>query len=112
MKFPETAFVPFFDDYVKVEATRPGGQVIRGTFTACVMPIADADPFTEDSAQSKVMKFTVMIPSSGENGWLAAALGSRPQIGDRVELADGTRAAVTKVSPLCDTWYEMEVRSC
>ena len=102
-------FAQLFDDLVQIEATRPSGTV-RGGFAACVMPIADADVLEPDAIQSDLARFSVLIAIEGPEGWNAAALGTRPQIGDIVILKSGLKSAVVKVSPVVDDWYELETR--
>ena len=104
------AFEPFFTERVRIDAPRPAGTV-SGVFSAAVFPIADDEPIIEDVAQSVRPKFSVLIPISGEGGWNFAALGTRPQIGDKVTLQNGTVAHICKVSPLVGDWYELEARA-
>ena len=108
----KAAFEPMFDEIVSVLAKRPSGD-ISGGFRACVMPIADAAVIVGDvSVQSARPRFSVLIAANGSQAWLEAALGSRPQIGDKVELRNGLKTSVVKVSPLVDSWYELEVEQC
>ena len=106
------AFEPMFDEIVSVLAKRPSGD-ISGGFRACVMPIADAGAILGDmSTQSTRARFSVLIAANGSQAWIEAALGSRPQIGDKIELKSGLKTSVVKVSPLVDSWYELEVEQC
>ena len=106
------AFEPMFDDIVSVLAKREHGDVV-GSFRACVMPIQDAAVIIgEMSTQSTLARFSVLIAANGSQAWLEAALGSRPQIGDKVELKNGLKTSVVKVSPIVDSWYELEVEQC
>lgn len=111
MDFPNRSFAPFFDTLVKISAPRPSGD-LSFSVKACVMPIQSVEPFDETGADSGLLSFTVLLAASGDQAWIEAAIGSRPQIGDRIELATGMKAAVKKVSPLVDAWYELEVRQC
>ena len=118
MKFPDAIFTPLFDAVVKVEATRPdpgantpgATVVIRGGFRACVMPLADEDPVVESASASRRKRWSVLIARKGRDAWSAAAVGSDPQIGDKVTFEDGVTASVSYVSTVVDTWYELEVR--
>jgi hypothetical protein len=112
MNFPSQSFAPFFDEIVKIRSPRPYGEV-SASFKACVMPVSDAEPIMPElSTQSTRARFTVLLSASGCQAWLEAALGSRPQIGDRVELASGMKTVVRKVSPIVDAWYELECEQC
>jgi hypothetical protein len=51
-----------------------------------------------------------LIPASGEGGWNLAALGTRPQIGDKLTLADGTVLHITKAAQLIGDHFEIEAR--
>ena len=118
MKFPDASFSPLFDAVVRVEAVRPdpgantpgGTCTIRGGFRACVMPLADEEPVVESASASRRKRWSVLIARKGRDSWSSAAVGSDPQIGDRVTLEDGCTASVTHVSTVVDTWYELEVR--
>ena len=103
------AFEPFFTERVRIDAPRPGGEV-SGGYKAMVSPILDDEPILEDMGESSRQRFAVLIPIRGEGGWNAAALGTRPQIGDKVTLQNGTIAHICKVSPLVGDWYEIEAR--
>lgn len=105
------AFEPMFDEIVSFLAKREYGDIV-GSFRACVMPIQDMEAVFDDSVQSHVQRFSVLIPNSGASAWLEGALGSRPQVGDVIEFKSGIRAAVTKVSTIADSWFEMEARQC
>lgn len=112
MDFPNKSFAPFFDTLVKIGAPRPSGD-LSFSVKACVMPISDAEPIIpETSTQSTRARFSVLLAASGDQAWIEAAIGSRPQIGDRIELASGLKTSVRKVSPLVDAWYELEVEQC
>ena len=108
MNFPNQSFAPFFDEIVKISATR-GSQTISGGFRACVMPVQDAEALFDGSVQSTRPRFSVLVASSGNQAWIEAAIRSRPQIGDVVELKSGLVTAVRKVNPVVDAWYEIEV---
>ena len=103
------AFEPFFTERVRVDAPRPAGTV-SGGFSAAVFPIADDEPIIEDVTQSVRPKFSVLIPISGEGGWNFAALGTRPQIGDKITLQSGVEAHIIKVAPLTGDYYEITAR--
>ena len=117
MNFPNTALSPFFDTLVKISASRPNpnGQApldLSFSVKACVMPATDAEPIVaEVSVQSTRPRFTVLLAASGSPAWIEAAIGSRPQIGDQIELANGLQTSVRKVSPVVDAWYELEVEA-
>lgn len=112
MNFPNRALATFFDTLVKISAPRQSGEV-SASFKACVMPISDADPIDPSlSIQSTRARFTVLLAANGSQAWIEAAIGSRPQIGDKIELASGMKTSVRKVSPLVDAWYELEVEQC
>lgn len=112
MNFPNKALAPFFDTLVKISAPRPSGEV-SASFKACVMPIADAEPIMpEISTQSTRARFSVLLAATGSQAWIEAAIGSRPQFGDKIELLSGLTTSVKKVSPLVDAWYELEVEQC
>lgn len=117
MKFPDASFAPFFDELVVVSGTRPGtppssdAKTFRCTCRACVMPLADAAAVLDDSVQATRPRFSVLVPSRGDRAWIEAALGTRPQTGDAIELANGLKATVRKVNPLVDAWYEMEAEA-
>ena len=108
MKFPNRVFAPFFDALVKITAPRVDMTISSG-FRACVMPLTDAIAVLDDSVQSTRPRFSVLIAATGDQAWIEAALGSRPQIGDKIELQDGLVTSVKKVSPHVDAWYELEV---
>ena len=77
------------------------------------MPITDAEPIDPSiSTQSTRAHFTVLLAANGSQAWIETAIGSRPQIGDKIELASGLKTSVRKVSPLVDAWYELEVEQC
>ena len=108
------AFAPMFDDLVKVTARRITDgvnppRIIRGGFRACVLPMMNDDPFAEDEAQSARRRFSVLIAKSGPSAWNDR---QPPQIGDVIELPNGLTAAVKKVIPVVDDWYELEAREC
>ena len=106
------AFEPMLDEIVSVHAPRDTGEISCG-FRACVMPIADAATIIgEMSTQSTRARFSVFIAANGSQAWVESVLGSRPQIGDRIELASGLKTSVVKVSPLVDSWYELETEQC
>lgn len=118
MEFPNKSLAPFFDTLVKISASRPrpDGQApldLSFSCKACVMPLSDAEPIDPSlSTQSTRARFSVLLSATGDQAWIEAAIGSRPQIGDRIELASGLKTSVRKVSPLVDAWYELEVEQC
>lgn len=112
MNFPNQSLAPFFDTLVKISAPRPSGD-LSFSVKACVMPLSDAEPIDPSlSTQSTRARFSVLLSASGDQAWIEAAIGSRPQIGDRIELASGLKTSVRKCSPLVDAWYELEVEQC
>lgn len=107
------AWSPFFGDVVKVSARRGGAGVpartAAGGYRACVLPMANDDPFAEEDAQSVRPRFSVLIAKTGPNAWNDC---EPPRIGDVLELPGGMTAAVKKVLPVVDDWYELEARQC
>lgn len=103
------AFDVFFTERVRIDAEREGGRV-SGGYRAAVYPGADDEAILEGSIQSTRQVFTVLIPASGEGGWNLAALGTRPQIGDKLTLADGTVLHITKAAQLIGDHFEIEAR--
>jgi hypothetical protein len=102
------AFSPFFDERVRVEAIRPEGKV-SGSFLASVMPIEDDEVIDPSKADTERKRFTVLIPVKGEGAWNLAALGTAPQMGDKVTLCCALKTAVTKVELMSD-YYSLETR--
>ena len=96
------AFAPFFSDTIVVDGVRPFAGVSRrvsGTFKACVIDCGFSDAMSEADAESDVREFSVSLPA-GE--WIDR---TRPQVGDRIRLADGRQLAVAHVNSLAgDTW--------
>lgn len=99
---PRNAFAPFFGDVIAVSGRRRVDGEVRdfsGTFSACVLETSFSDASVETDADSSVRTFSVSV-ASGD--WLD---GQRPQIGDRIKLADGLPLAVSHVDNLAgDTW--------
>lgn len=96
------AFAPFFGDVIAVSGRRRADGEVRefaGTFSACVLETSFSDAAVETDADSSVRTFSVSV-ATGD--WLD---GQRPQIGDRIRLADGLTLAVSHVDNLAgDTW--------
>lgn len=105
------SFEPFFDEFVKITARRQSGT-FSGGFKACVMPIDNSSDILDTSAQEGILKFSVLIPIRGDGAWIESAIGHRPQVGDVIELKNGMKTSVCKVSPIVDSWWEMEARQC
>lgn len=100
------AFEPMFDDNVKIVSNRPS-LTIRGTFAACVFPIQFADPFAEDTAQTEIRRFSVLIKKGGPRAW---NYKDPIRIGDKITLKDGLKTAVTKVNLSTGPWFDVETR--
>ena len=105
------AFEPFFDEIVEITATRPSG-VIAGAFRACVLPITFVDPYASVDSSSEVQKFSVLIPKNGEGAWIERIVGSKPVIGDRVDLKSGVKTVVTRVATTAEDQWELETKEC
>ena len=97
------AIAPFFDDVIVVEGVRPfadgGRRKVQGTFSACVLDAGFSEPLIEGDADSDVRTYSVSIRSGD---WVD---GTKPQVGDRVQLANGTLLAVSRTDNLLgDIW--------
>lgn len=106
------AYSPLFTDLIKVTAKRREGNAVRtisGSYRGCVFPAEDAEAMLQESADSDLKTFRVLIAKLGPNAWNDK---TQPQIGDIIEFKGGVRAAVKKVDPLVADWYEMEARQC
>ena len=96
------AFAPFFDDEIVVEGRRKdddGTRKVEGSFSACVVYNGFSEALMEGDADSDVRTYSISIRSGD---WVD---GSKPQVGDRVRLADGTQLAVSRTDNLLgDIW--------
>jgi hypothetical protein len=102
------AFSPFFDDAIVVEGVRSsadgGRRKVQGTFSACVLDTGFAEPLMEGDADSDVRTYSVSIRSGD---WVD---GTKPQVGDRVRLADGTQLAVSRTDNLLGEIWSLTAR--
>lgn len=100
------AFSPMYDRVVGVEGVRVG-KTLRGQFRACVFDVGLCDPLAETDASSSRGVVRILVPRCGEGAWISG----RPQVGDRVRIADDGRTfKVSHVSlPMGGDW-EMEAR--
>lgn len=100
------AFSPMYDSVIGVECVRQG-KTLRGQSMACVFDVGLSDPLADTDVSSSRGVVRILVPRHGEGAWLSG----RPQVGDRVTIADcGRTFKVSHVSlPMGDDW-EMEAR--
>lgn len=102
------AFAPFFDDVIVVEGVRPSAdgaaRKVEGSFSASVVYNGFSEPLMEGDADSDVRTYSVSIRSGD---WVD---GTKPQVGDRVRLADGTRLAVSRTDNLLGEIWTLTAR--
>ena len=101
------AFAPFFDDEIFVEGRRKaddGTRKVEGSFPACVVYNGFSEPLIEGDADSDVRTYSVSIRSGD---WVD---GTKPQVGDRVRLADGTQLAVSRTDNLLGEIWSLTAR--
>jgi hypothetical protein len=102
------AFSPFFDDAIVVEGVRSsadgGRRKVQGTFSACVLDTGFAEPLMEGDADSDVRTYSVSIRSGD---WVD---GTKPQVGDRVRLTNGTQLAVSRTDNLLGENWSLTAR--
>lgn len=101
-----SAFTPMYDTVVGVDGVR-SGKTLRGQFRACVFDVGLCDPLAETDGSSSRGVVRILVPRCGEGAWISG----RPQVGDRVQIADDGRTfKVSHVSlPMGDDW-DMEAR--
>lgn len=97
-----SAFAPFYSDTIVVDGVRPfagSHRRVQGTFKACVLDTGFSEALMEGDADSDVRTYSVSIRSGD---WVD---GTKPQVGDRVRLANGTQLAVFRTDNLLgETW--------
>ena len=111
MDNPWTMTKPFeamFTDVVEISGARPRGCSFRGSFTSCVYPVEDDEPFSETDAETSLKRITLLVIKRGSLGWNKSY---PPQIGDQVVLENGSKWKVSNVDDRLD-WFEVRAKSC
>lgn len=101
-------FSPMFSETVEVSGSRAKGQSFRGSFSACVYPVEDEEPFADTDADSDLRHFRLLVTKMGRRGWNKPY---PPQIGDQVKLKNGSKWKVSKMEDR-QFWFELEARNC
>lgn len=99
------AFAPFYDDLVTVEGSRSGRTLKTGPLPACVFDQGLDDPISDGGTSSTRRRYTVNVPVGD---WPET---TRPQGGDIITLADGSRLSVMSVAVVMGD-FAMEARTC
>lgn len=97
MRFPSSAFAPFFTERLAVTAKR-GGRTLTFSVSAAAFDDGLAERYSEDgSVSSSIRAVSFHVPRSGASGWTDRQ--PPPVAGDRVVWC-GTVFSVESVSAL------------